>query len=402
MQKGRLLQDNVAGTVKPKDRRKHKVALVAGFIGSKYYGLQMDPTCTEGSRFLPTIENELRLALLKGQYIKQENSLDLSKIHWSRSSRTDKGVHANRVVFCGHLEMPIVDEEAAPNSKVMKNNKGKYTGRNSSSAPLLQHAVGSTPSSSLHSLADSDMVTDPVRYPTVVSTLNKFLPEDIKVFAVTKVNNGFSAKDTCQWRGYDYYMPIEMLSNQDNAGQGSITSLHHAQMLIDKFNGFLNQMEGCHGFHNFHRLSEKELKKIGLKQKRMKKYIERSTRTPFRDHVASKSHETSENDRVQKPSGFHDDDDAAIDEGETGMPADDCDLEEREDTQMVLETTPASISTSTFSQRFFSDDWVESPRETHTKTKCTIYRCHATLLKIPNSDRFMVKVNIIGHYFLLQ
>lgn len=403
--------------LKVKDRRKHKIALVAGFIGSRYYGLQMDPTCTDGSRFLPTIENELRLALLKGQYIKPENAIDLSKINWSRSSRTDKGVHANRVVFCGHLEMPIEDDSKPivnPNQRNTNGNRNNNHGGKLSLSSSASWSVSSSSSSSslssststadilqLHTLSsDKEVVTDPVRFPKVISTLNQYLPDDIRVFSATKVNNGFSAKDTCQWRGYDYYMPIEMLSSDTK-----ITNLEQARKLVDKFNGFLHQMEGCHGFHNFHRLSEKELKKIGLKQKRDKKYAKRSTRTPL--NAAPTAREVSANsDSNEGNEPLSEIEVVDNEENDNGLSVDA--LETSSAGESEIEDIPESTSVSNsnnpqqYSQRFFDDNWVEAPRETHIKTKCTIYRCRATLIQVPNSDKLMVKVNIIGHYFLLQ
>ena len=67
--------------------KKRKVALVFGFIGKDYKGLQMiDPT-------IPTIEREVEGALFKLGCILPTNRQDLEKIGWSRSSRTDKGAH---------------------------------------------------------------------------------------------------------------------------------------------------------------------------------------------------------------------------------------------------------------------------------------------------------------------
>lgn len=43
---------------------------------------------------LPTIEGVLEKAILDAGMIKQDNFGDFRKTKWSRSSRTDKGVHS--------------------------------------------------------------------------------------------------------------------------------------------------------------------------------------------------------------------------------------------------------------------------------------------------------------------
>lgn len=43
---------------------------------------------------VPTVEEVLETALLKAGFMRRENFGHFQKINWSRSSRTDKGVHA--------------------------------------------------------------------------------------------------------------------------------------------------------------------------------------------------------------------------------------------------------------------------------------------------------------------
>jgi hypothetical protein len=70
---------------------KRKVAIVAGYLGTGYHGVQLN-------KDVPTIENELRKAILSVGAMRESNFVDLGKIDWSRSSRTDKGVHAGCIV----------------------------------------------------------------------------------------------------------------------------------------------------------------------------------------------------------------------------------------------------------------------------------------------------------------
>jgi hypothetical protein len=84
-----------------KSLRKVKVALVGGYLGTGYCGVQLqDKNDDDGSGGgeIPTIEAEVRSALFKAGCIRASNMESLSKIGWSRSSRTDKGVHASCIV----------------------------------------------------------------------------------------------------------------------------------------------------------------------------------------------------------------------------------------------------------------------------------------------------------------
>ena len=66
---------------------KKKYALMFGYSGVGYSGLQINPG-------VKTIEEDLERAIVKSGVIKEENSGDLRKSQWTRAGRTDKGVHA--------------------------------------------------------------------------------------------------------------------------------------------------------------------------------------------------------------------------------------------------------------------------------------------------------------------
>lgn len=70
---------------------KRKVALVAAYLGTGYHGVQLNENVN-------TIEDDLRQAIFKAGAMRESNFVDLRKIDWSRSSRTDKGVHAGCIV----------------------------------------------------------------------------------------------------------------------------------------------------------------------------------------------------------------------------------------------------------------------------------------------------------------
>ncbi|KAF7722325.1 tRNA pseudouridine synthase 1 [Apophysomyces ossiformis] len=66
---------------------KKKVAMMIGFNGTGYQGMQINPN-------VKTIESELFDAMCKAGAISSDNSDDPKKVQWMRAARTDKGVHA--------------------------------------------------------------------------------------------------------------------------------------------------------------------------------------------------------------------------------------------------------------------------------------------------------------------
>lgn len=82
---------NEDGEAVNKQLVKRKVAIVAGYSGTGYHGVQLNDN-------VQTIEHELRQAIFNAGAMRESNFEDLGKIDWSRSSRTDKGVHAGCIV----------------------------------------------------------------------------------------------------------------------------------------------------------------------------------------------------------------------------------------------------------------------------------------------------------------
>ncbi|KAL3864952.1 hypothetical protein ACJMK2_006593 [Sinanodonta woodiana] len=67
--------------------KKKKVAILFGYCGKGYHGLQIN-------KDMPTIERDILQALVKAECIPQEHADDMSKMSFQRASRTDKGVSA--------------------------------------------------------------------------------------------------------------------------------------------------------------------------------------------------------------------------------------------------------------------------------------------------------------------
>ncbi|KAJ2079924.1 tRNA pseudouridine synthase 1 [Coemansia sp. RSA 988] len=122
---------------------KRRAALLIGFCGSGYQGMQAN----EGAR---TIEGELFKALCEAGAVSADNSTDQKKVQLQRAARTDKGVHAAGQVVS--LKMIIED-------------------------------------------------------PMIVKKINEHLPAQIRVWGFVRVVRSFNAKTMCDSRVYEYLLP---------------------------------------------------------------------------------------------------------------------------------------------------------------------------------------------------
>ncbi|KAL0868244.1 hypothetical protein ABMA27_007776 [Loxostege sticticalis] len=90
---------------KPVERiKRKKVAMLLGYCGVDYYGMQRNP----GVR---TIEEDLFKALWDAKYITEEDYNNQQNTLFQRSSRTDKGVSAARQVVSLKLPLEVSAEE---------------------------------------------------------------------------------------------------------------------------------------------------------------------------------------------------------------------------------------------------------------------------------------------------
>uniref|UniRef100_A0AAV1UES2 Pseudouridine synthase I TruA alpha/beta domain-containing protein n=1 Tax=Peronospora matthiolae TaxID=2874970 RepID=A0AAV1UES2_9STRA len=192
---------------------KRKVAIVGGYNGTGYHGLQLNND-------VQTIEDEIRHAIFKAGAMRESNFEDLGKIDWTRSSRTDKGVHAGCIVFSGKL---LIDEE----------NK-------------VDQASG--------------------RVKGLTEALNASLPENIRVFSCTRVNKRFSARKNCVLREYEYFMPLSFLRDSTLESHGAEFDQDEA---VAEFCRALRRYVGVNDFHNFTR-SRSHFYKLQAKRDRWK------------------------------------------------------------------------------------------------------------------------------------
>ncbi|TPX38144.1 hypothetical protein SmJEL517_g00141 [Synchytrium microbalum] len=127
---------------------KHRYAILFGYNGKKYHGLQMHDVSADAKE-LKTIESELLKAMHTARLVSDENAESMKKISISRSARTDKGVSACRNL----IAVKIKSEEVA------------------------------------------------------IKTVNELLPPEIRVWNLLRVVGSFDARRTCEQRSYEYFMP---------------------------------------------------------------------------------------------------------------------------------------------------------------------------------------------------
>jgi len=210
-----------------------KFALIVGYNGDGFSGSQANPK-------VRTVEGDLERALYDAKLISRNNfsrGLNLNKIKWSRAARTDKGVHALGNLFA------------------MK----------------------------FANLKDVD-------FPTLI---NKHLPKNIRVLKCLRVKKGFSAKNACDNRTYEYLLPIYMLNapcnpdlvasrsdgwtngarfdvgrreslyrhafssssngNEINGTSTTETTVSPLSETVSRLRQVLKRFEGTHTFHNYTR-----------------------------------------------------------------------------------------------------------------------------------------------------
>jgi tRNA pseudouridine38-40 synthase len=146
------------------------------------------------------IEGDLEKALFEAGMILDTNYGHLEKIGWSRSSRTDKGVHSLSTVFGVRLE-------------------GMWT--------RMIKGLGEF---------EYDIEEDCL---PLADLINKHLPAEIKVLAVAPVVQHWDARKACIHRHYEYLVPIHVLDN----------SIYHSDR--QAFTRMLNLYQGRHHWHNF-------------------------------------------------------------------------------------------------------------------------------------------------------
>lgn len=144
-----LVDENGNPVEKTPRKPKRKVAVMLGYCGTGYNGMQVqnDPN-------VKTIEQDIFDAMVKAEAISKENSTDLKKNQFQRAARTDKGVHAAGNVIS--LKMIIED-------------------------------------------------------PEILTKINNYLPNQIRIWGIQRTTKGFDCRKCCSSRIYEYLLPTYSL-----------------------------------------------------------------------------------------------------------------------------------------------------------------------------------------------
>lgn len=130
---------------------KRKVALLMGYCGTGYQGMQVNP----GAK---TIEGDLFNALVRVGAVSEDNADDPKKVGFMRAARTDKGVHAAGQVV------------------------------------------------------SLKMITD---LPDLIPSINSHLPDQIRIWGYVRTIKSFHSKNQCDSRVYEYLFPTYILQPVD-------------------------------------------------------------------------------------------------------------------------------------------------------------------------------------------
>ncbi|CAN3367308.1 tRNA pseudouridine synthase 1 [Diutina catenulata] len=143
------LDENGNPIPKSERRPKRKVAVMIGYCGTGYNGLQIqnDPN-------VKTIEAELFKGFVGAGAVSPENADDIKKNAFMRAARTDKGVHAAGNVISAKL---IIEDE------------------------------------------------------DIVEKINAELPDQIRVWGIQRVTKSFDCRKMCSSRIYEYLLPTYSL-----------------------------------------------------------------------------------------------------------------------------------------------------------------------------------------------
>ena len=189
----------------PDDFVKRRVAIHVAYLGTNYLGSQWQGALTTPG-VVPTVEAALEAALTKVGAIAPHNAGDISKVGWSRSSRTDKGVHSLGTVVSMKMRLH----------------------------PQWLSVRGDL---------------DPVYANKLTDAINDALPTDIRVLCVQRTPKQFQPRRACRVRTYAYVIPSWVM--RSSTERSDDVSLPPDNATVDRFRSALQALEGSHPFHNF-------------------------------------------------------------------------------------------------------------------------------------------------------
>ncbi|KAI1813354.1 pseudouridine synthase [Poronia punctata] len=221
------------------------VALKIAYLGKNYGGFEY-----QASSNIPTVEEELWKALVKGCLISPQNPDEVNFDPWdySKCGRTDRGVSAFGQVIGIRMRSnrPLPKEEETEPTEEEEEEVVV-------SAQEGEEDVGDAAAAAAPPKREFDDFIDEVPYARV---LNRLLPPDIRVLAWCPTTPAdFSARHHCRERQYRYfftqpaYSPIP--DSMENPANNKTHSNKAGWLDIDAMRAAAKKFEGLNDFRNF-------------------------------------------------------------------------------------------------------------------------------------------------------
>ena len=221
--------------------------------------------------------------------------------------------------------------------------------------------------------------------PVLTQLINERLPDDIRVFSLMKMNQGFRAREAAHWREYEYFLPLSLITQDSNKSDQSNQKTWNdlpksSEEAIDILNQALNKMEGSKSFHNFHKLGKKDLEPGAGKW---------SSGSGKSGKAAKRGRDRDEDDSQSGGEG-------SIDEREETVGTSSTIAKAAQEAKKTPNYIPGSSSTP------FYSPWVIRDRSMQEKTRSVIYHCRAEETTRTINGVEMICVRIKGQSFLLH
>ncbi|KXZ49402.1 hypothetical protein GPECTOR_21g628 [Gonium pectorale] len=189
-----------------------RVALVCGYDGQGYFGLQRQSDAAGK----PTVELELERALVSAGAMRASCAGALHRVNWSRTSRTDKGVSAatnvisldipSTAAFAGGVAAPA---EAAPEAVGVA--AASCAAGAEAAAELAASVSGVSGGGSGGGTGGGASCVDDL--PALTCALNAALPPAVRVWGVVRADQAFDARRAACGRRYEYLLPVWSLDS---------------------------------------------------------------------------------------------------------------------------------------------------------------------------------------------
>ncbi|KAI0545234.1 pseudouridine synthase [Xylaria curta] len=244
---GKKKQKKEGRGIDPSKYSTRLIALKLAYLGKNYGGFEY-----QNSTKIPTIEEELWKAMVKGCLIFPENPDEINWHPWeySKCGRTDRGVSAFG---------QVISIRVRSNRPLSKESEEKSQGTSDeATAETTTQGVDETeaPEPTKRSpKREFNDITDELPYPRL---LNRILPPDIRILAWCPTTPAdFSARHHCRERQYRYfftqpaYSPIPEAMEDPKSRSGSNKKPKSGWLDIEAMRAAAKKFEGLHDFRNF-------------------------------------------------------------------------------------------------------------------------------------------------------